>query len=391
MFRPALKCEGRAERPVGQLSKLGVTNKSDGEWRALSFVRDAIAAATANGRRKRPNAVQDFTVYYSPENYFIVPTEICTPAPLETTDLEEFDAVCAHALGQIQSGTVNDRRALELRILQVRDGGPTVENRARGEAPQVASEPFWSAMLGLLANGIVPLNQRGVIHHDIKFNNVVYNDSEPFVRLIDWDHAIRLDAEHYMKSVREGYNDFRTAMQQPIAYAFLCKKAHDVLSRRLSKDGARCQLYRVVSRLHKDYETRGERYAGVSESTDNVGGGVWEQLGTILDKFYNELTGDFNWRAYSSLLVANYDVYGWLALVNYCAQHYMRMFSDHASTAFYTRPELKLFLLKYMYSPDTLAEPYNLHDLSREFSTIVTVPPEPDLKRFRRVFPGPGV
>ncbi len=396
MFRPALKCEGDSERPVGQLSKLSTKNKSEGEWSALSFVRDAIAAAKANAVR---NDVHNFIAYDNPENYFIVPTRICPPASLDTyTDLEEFEPMCAKSIPGVLASldTITDTKefdrmwARQLRILQVRDGGPTLENRARGAAPPIASEPFWHAMLSLLGNGIVSLNQRGVIHHDIKFNNVVYDESEssPCVRLIDWDHAIRLDERQHMVVVRERYNDFRTAMQQPIAYAFLCKKAHDVLSRRLSKEAARCQLYRVVSRLHADYEKRAERYAGVRASTDNVGGGVWEQLGTILDKFYNERTGDFDWRAYSKLLVANYDVYGWLALVNYCAQHYERMFSDHESIAFYSGSELKLFLLEYMYSPATLVEPYNLADLSAKFYAIVTS--SQNFKRRRMSYPGPG-
>lgn len=59
VFRPALKCEGDSERPVGQLSKLSTKNKSEGEWSALSFVRDAIAAAKANAVRNDVAARHD--------------------------------------------------------------------------------------------------------------------------------------------------------------------------------------------------------------------------------------------------------------------------------------------------------------------------------------------
>ena len=394
VFRPALKCEGETEQPMGQLSKLAFKNNSEGEWRALSFVHAAIAVATVENRY---NDVHNVTLYHSPTNYFILPTQSCTPALLETTDLEEFDKVCQQSLQHINSTNVNDNRKLQLGILQMLDGGPTLHDRAKRRAPPIASEPFWNAMLGLLANGIVPLNRQSVLHHDIKFNNVVYNenDSLPYVRLIDWDRAIQLDTFDNLVLVLERNHSFRSAMQQPIAYAFMCTPVCNVFNQKDQKgleteikekdeikDEIHWELLQMASRLHDTYETRAEKYAGCSERPER---NVYLQIGAVLDKFYDESTRKFNWRAYRSLMLANYDVYGWLALVNYCAQRYTLIFSDHELYDFYTGQELKRFLLKYMYSP-TLLEPYNLSELSLEFNTIVIS----QFSRSRRMFVGPG-
>lgn len=89
------------------------------------------------------------------------------------------------------SQAILNRNRKDYRIIQMADGGLDFF-RAAEDARQDWSLPaVFTAMCDLLEHGIAPLNAAGVLHFDLKNDNVVFDGSH--VRLIDWDHAVFID------------------------------------------------------------------------------------------------------------------------------------------------------------------------------------------------------
>lgn len=381
VFRPALKCDGD-ERGLasgaggGVITKLALREKSEEEWSVSRILFNAIQNAKT---RVEPQTPGD-----DPENYFILPDKICTPSYFEPADLDNFDRFCKNPLEGLEAEKVEVARANnELKVLQLRDGGPTLNGLARN-VDKILSAPFWDAMIRLLEKGITPVNRIRVLHHDVKYNNVVYDDhtsgedENTYLRLIDSDRVIRLATRENIRSMQERYEVFQSEMQQPIAYAFLCDAAHERIDRKLPLAMTSRSLYYIIERLHLKEETAAENYVGIDDAERETHRGTVKYVGmraqitAILTRFYDESTYTFDWGGYAALLTANYDVYGWLGLVSYCMQHHERIFSDYSKYSFYgSAVAMKAFLREYMFSPEILATPYDIREIVVRLTQII--------------------
>ena len=387
------------------------------------FIRRAIASAKSKVNRVNP--ILSPGDVHNPENYFLLPVRKCQPARFESKDLEEFNAYCEpplnpfsddytpirdtrsygspgktnmspltfdsvpHArssreggtMGEITSSTINYRLD-ELQAMDFIDGGPALEDiRHDGTGMRPAQfcavKDFHDAMIQLLEHGIVPLNQERVLHYDIKPDNVVYNGGTNPVRLIDWDRAVRLTPDN-VQSVIRNMTMFMPLLQQPIAYALLSVPAATVLAAaytdRYSMDDVFLALFRSMQNpgFHLAAELKAEEYAELPPIAANESSADLEgQLTAILKNFYNDVTFTFDWNGYMTLLCHNYDVYGWLNVLNFCWDTFNTLFTEANYYSFPSEPTAKAFLRKYMYSPEILAEPYNIANIITELREIV--------------------
>jgi hypothetical protein len=383
VFKPALTCDGgdpEGESVGGVLTKLTLRKMGEAEWFTSRILFKGIQDAKAH--------LDSETSGDSPENYFIIPHKICTPSYLEPADLENFDRFCKYPLQGLNAEDVNTARANnKIKVVQLRDGGRTLEGLVHSD-DKILSAPFWDAMIRLLEKGVVPVNRQNVLHHDVKYNNVVYDDTatsggdnRTYLRLIDCDRVLRLARRDDIESMQEAYDVFRSEMQQPIAYAFLCDYALDRINRGLPRRATSRSLYFIIERLHPAEETKAEDYVGIDDTSRELHNGtvkytgMMTQITTILERFYDDSTHAFDWSGYAALLTANYDVYGWLGLINYCMRHHERIFSDYSAYSFYGPAlAMKEFLRHYMYDPEVLARPYNIREMIATLTQITGVP-----------------
>jgi hypothetical protein len=367
VFDPPLACEGsrgdaRARsRPSGRdyVTKLSLRDRAQAEFEKTEWILHAVA----------PIANYD--------DYFIIPTEDpCRPAPLTKTDLVGFGPTCAAPLKGFTAANVNTRLA-QLGATHVVNGGTTFFDAVMaGERSWVL--PEFSKGMAHLLKGLTELNDRGVMHGDIKEDNVVYGLAPGpgqtrvnRVRLIDWDNAI--DIAEYRKTPPKVYHTcIGVLVNQPITYALICHNALTTLKndKTSSNDVLADKLLSKISRLHTDNEEAAAKYAGVDVTRAHYRA----QLLALLDKFRRR--GVFNVGAYLDLLAHNYDVYGWLYLNNYAWMNSKYLFTG----AFVDDAPAARFLVKYMYSPDALVEPYDLKkmltDWKRVTRELVTSPPK---------------
>jgi serine/threonine protein kinase len=172
VFKPALKCTHQPRNPNdGNISKLEQKESAESEMREYDQIRQHL--------KQIPNY----------QNYFSMNATLCEPDPLEPHDLVKFDDVCTnmHALN-INSANVNANLS-KLRMINMPDLGIDLK-------VWIEQAPFNAGRLrklndhvsNLLIRAIAPMNRLGVIHNDLKSENVMIDENN-HSRIIDWGLA----------------------------------------------------------------------------------------------------------------------------------------------------------------------------------------------------------
>jgi hypothetical protein len=353
LFSPALRCVGSTTRRNGFVTKLVRAHVADREIKISRIILSL---------RLSPASLE----------HFILPQEPCTPAALTDEDLVDSELYCSAPLKR-EAEHLNDNLT-NLKALDAMDGGQTLQALtastflSRNQARQIHFVSFSESMIRLL-HAIQELNQKGVVHYDIKDNNVVYRDGT--VRLIDWDRAFFY---RDWTVTRDLMQHFQSLVQQPLAYAFLCRNALIEIDTAEASNLTAEQLLESLMRIanlgvHVYARNLIAAYARVTP-----GEAVRDQVGAILSRFY--VNHKFDWDGYVALLRANYDVYGWLAVNSVCWARHEMIFNHFPGQGLLSiddafETQAASFFRTYMFSPQVLVEHYKVDTMLNEFQKLI--------------------
>jgi hypothetical protein len=173
VFIPSLKCKGRARNMNdGNISKLGDKESSDFEMREYAKIIPFI--------RKIRNH----------QKYFNIRVSSCEPDVLSTSDLINFNEVCGNfKRDSITADTVNANLD-KLRAINM-------PNLGMDCAEWMDKMPLDARRLRLLNNhiselllhAVAPINALGVMHNNLKSENLMMDLKEDKLRIIDWGLA----------------------------------------------------------------------------------------------------------------------------------------------------------------------------------------------------------
>jgi serine/threonine protein kinase len=187
VFKPAIKCKGE-ERDENKITKLMKKKYAKKEY-------DEIM----NFKLKLEN-VPNYSNYFLIEGF-----STCEPDLLTTEDIDNFDKKCS-ALKKlnITSKNVNDRLN-ELTALNMPYGGIDVGSYI--EKTNFNFEKMRDlniSLIDLLTNGIIPMNNLGVYHCDVKESNILVDESNNeklSTRLIDWGLSTSINKDAKLKKI----------------------------------------------------------------------------------------------------------------------------------------------------------------------------------------------
>ena len=171
VFKPALKCKGKAAPGPGTISKLMITKYANAEFDEIKKFSHIIT--------KIPNF----------QKYFLIePIEWCIPDKLSASDKTDFDKKCGNLVKKgVKASTINkDSELSKLRIINMPDGGVDIDdylkdNVISNQLLHTINENFKD----LLLNAILPMNEAGLYHLDVKAGNLLI-DSHKQIRIVDW-------------------------------------------------------------------------------------------------------------------------------------------------------------------------------------------------------------
>jgi len=173
VFSPSLKCKDRPRNlNDGAISKLGYREGSESELREQERIMQHIKKI-----RNHPK-------------YFSVHASLCEPDALSPDDLVGFNETCANFDNDdINASNVNQNLD-KLRAINMPHLGEDLKvwmEKSKMDAHRM--HQLNDRISDLLVHAIGPMNQQGVIHNDLKSENLMMNDANPNVRVIDWGLA----------------------------------------------------------------------------------------------------------------------------------------------------------------------------------------------------------
>ncbi len=207
VFKPSLATTAAARAQPGVVSKLMSTADAEEEYGKTQWLISLLAANMSNYER-----------------YFILPSVPVAPLPLQPEDLLNFERTCApffsrvsrvfrggmkrgassslsparpspvpvltdeRVRGYLSAANIN-RNLSQLMVINQVDGGDALfDVFANGVTEDKLVEVLTA--LAALAEGIKQMSELGVMHMDVKVENVVYDGV--LARLIDWGLAARV-------------------------------------------------------------------------------------------------------------------------------------------------------------------------------------------------------
>ena len=186
VFRPALRCNGTRKRVSKTISKLMLNKYVKREYMEITKFLPIL--------QKIPNY----------KNYFIIEgANICQPAPLTRSDLNNFDVKCKVLRKRDINSTNINSNLDKLSSLNLQDGGVELGIYIYSGLSLDGIKDLNMRMIQLLMNGILPMNKYHVYHADIKEANIVV-DTSKYVRLIDWGLSMYTTSSKNIPDVLQG-------------------------------------------------------------------------------------------------------------------------------------------------------------------------------------------
>jgi len=172
VFNPAIKCKGQKR------------NKND----ITKLMKIKYAKSEYNGIQKYKEMLDSIPNY---RDYFLVDGfSICQPDKLDDEDLQKFDKKCS-ALKKMKIKSSNVNSSLDkLMSLNMPYGGIDVGDYVeKSKIDYKKLSKLNISLIELLKKGILPMNEKGIYHCDVKESNILVQENHGFdvkTRLIDW-------------------------------------------------------------------------------------------------------------------------------------------------------------------------------------------------------------
>ena len=179
VFRPALKCSKKKQRKTNMVSKLMTKKHAKREYSTIKEIKKRV--------RNIPQ-YSDYFLLYNVSN--------CKPSRLTKNDLSNFDEKCKvmKKYDDITSENVNENLS-KLMILNLPDGGISLNTYYNNMKNASDFNYINEQLQNLFVKGILPMNELGVYHGDIKEGNILFNLNSQKIGLIDWGLSFYINSK----------------------------------------------------------------------------------------------------------------------------------------------------------------------------------------------------
>lgn len=231
VLRPPLECDSYD----GKMSK---------EQHKTQFVSKLMKDYSAEDEMAIINSILPYVKKIKNyKDYFLVEdTSLCNVKELTDKQLKEYEKKCGFLSRDVKKSELNRLiREQKMKLLNIKYGGITLHDYT----PRIYDEGKYfvelnKKLIDLINNAIVPLNKYGMIHNDVKNNNIVVHreKGELKVRLIDWGLNFEYDLS---KSDKELVEDFKYGLSNVFQYnvpptCYIFSKEFDAALKSLKED-----------------------------------------------------------------------------------------------------------------------------------------------------------
>ena len=170
IFLPEIICKNRTKKnKTKRISKMMLNRHASDEYNQIMKIKQIV--------KKIPN--------YS--DYFVIKNiEICKIKKLTNEDLEKYKEKCS-ALQKYKITKKNIRKSYDkISIVNIPYAGKSIDNFIESKFTISRVMHLNKLLIELLNKAVIPMNNYGVFHSDIKASNILINESHKKIRFIDW-------------------------------------------------------------------------------------------------------------------------------------------------------------------------------------------------------------
>ena len=403
VFRPAIKCESPADRikqgKHNYISKIMKNRYADDEMEEVNKFLPVIKTIPNNSK------------YFLLDGIFK-----CRPDDLTSSDKKNLDSKCRNLVREgINSANINNN-LFRIQSLNIPDGGVSLRNTMEGLAikflrgdkeEETRFGHLNNSMIRTLKNAIVPMNKKGIIHCDLKADNMLVqaeklSRGEPYVKVIDWGLGAKFNTSD-KSSIPQAVKNRPIQFNAPFGVILFDEENIRQAARSMSLKFAGDSVYKILayktiekSNLygpgHTAYLTqylfpdltnpfirldsvdKPEGFSGNSSSdvkkTLFANGIIVTHIQKVLEKYYNPSTKSFNARAYF------HDVYRWNVDVWGFLMSYIELLTKTASNSYskyrenYPLQLLANIVYKYCLTGNYAAEKIPVKELEKELEEV---------------------
>ena len=171
IFKPALKCKNSKKRTTG-VSKMSIEKYGKQELLEIQKIKDRL------------KNIKDY------DKHYLLDITMCQPDVLTDDDKKNFDEKCfALTRFNVNASNVNNKLN-SLTILNMPNAGIDLRDWLLKDKKITKEKIFLlnELVMRLLREAVRPMNERGVIHNDLKDSNIMV-DKSLNARIIDWGLA----------------------------------------------------------------------------------------------------------------------------------------------------------------------------------------------------------
>jgi serine/threonine protein kinase len=198
VFKPQLKCKTETKRTRRKDANNGKKNNNgdgDGDKGISKLLFKKYADIEMRNIEHFYNALKK--IPKSHKYFLFTKTTTCPPAKISTRDLRGFDEMCTNFTSHdVNESNINSPSVIRsLKLINMPDAGISInEWLFLKYKDAVAVTPlnltrlkaFNKVISKLIVNAIVPMNRQGVIHNDMKEDNILIKDVALAPTIIDW-------------------------------------------------------------------------------------------------------------------------------------------------------------------------------------------------------------
>ena len=198
VFKPQLKCKTETKRTRRKNANNGKRNNNGDGHRDKGISKLLFKKYAEIEMRNIEHFYNALKKIPKSHKYFLfTKTTTCPPAKISTRDLRGFDEMCTNFTSHdVNESNINSPSVIRsLKLINMPDAGISInEWLFLKEKNTVAVTPlnltrlkaFNKVVSKLIVNAIVPMNRQGVIHNDMKEDNILIKDVALAPTIIDW-------------------------------------------------------------------------------------------------------------------------------------------------------------------------------------------------------------
>ena len=372
VFKPPIKCaDGRKGYEKG-VSKLLTNKNAEEEMEVINNVMPVLSEIPNNERYFIPNSEMPF---YDCKIGEFSKTDLDNTTVCK--NLEYIENLTSKEIEKAKKYIIDNKE--DFTIIQQADGGIELKKFIHDVPIKTLTKDFLQKLnenlCDLIKNGVVKMNNEGLLHLDLKPENMVIEPELPLIRIIDWGFAKQVNnyrnesdldnnlvAWTIMFNVPPSSILFESVAIDYINNNYNGKNIDDILNNLYQvhyNDGHRPFLFNLINKLGK--------HAGITWATF---------LRSVITKYTKDSKFDA-FKYFEEVYKHNVDIYSVLLTYVY--------FIDKNKIPSKYLSRLKEICYRYMYSPEIAISKIDFNKLTEELGNLFGKPAKSETKAVTKI------